>query len=705
MLLVGDRVVLRANGPPDAEYALFESDEIELRASEPGRVREHGYQTTAGRARARLAQSGVTPALARECGAVLSGALAEAYARGPGARLVAPILGALELFEAGTYDAHARVYRGAFLDLATLARDLAVEGASAAMQALHLALVLDAEPEDTTVFLSTDAWTKNRRPGERTHRRSSLAAAGELVRALEALHRAAPHPAITDHLARADVIAFLRARTDAAADEAERGVYLALERALAQRRRPERGPLAHPDAWAIEERLDTGDLAGVTDAIDAIERAEGRTPATTYLRARASLVGHLEPAKVVAERVSALALSMTSFQELSLLAAEAWLEAGDARRATPYARDLVDAPQVDEGLLLKAQRLLARAVGAAPDALTTASAAPPPRPSSAAPPPRPSSAAPPARVRARPESPQAIPAAPPPPLDLELTPPPRVATFTVDLPGPDLLSPITSPRASPSTTPPPSSRRAGRRRMTGATIEQHVRGAFDPRAEPESGRTLVAPAAAVDGPEPVDATLPDARAPAPEAAATSFVHGAEHPPLVVESPPPPLPPAALPPPDGADELLEHLWLPAGLGVEPRLRPALPRSPLEARVTFTHVARELALDYRLQRGIELSADERGIEAMQAALLESFRATGDAYELYRHGAALSEILARRIDARWADVSPPNVGDWSMIVAPDLRIWPFARVARFVERGHKERDLVSYFFELFARGCALH
>jgi hypothetical protein len=70
---------------------------------------------------------------------------------------------------------------------------------------------------------------------------------------------------------------------------------------------------------------------------------------------------------LIAERVSALALSMTSFSELLLLAAESWLEAGDSRRAMPYARDLVDAPGIDEGLLLQAQRVLARAVGAAPE--------------------------------------------------------------------------------------------------------------------------------------------------------------------------------------------------------------------------------------------------------------------------------------------------------------------------------------------------
>src|SRR5262249_44073704 len=114
-------------------------------------------------------------------------------------------------------------------------------------------------------------------------------------------------------------------------------------------------------------RLDGGADEEVLRLIDEAERAGGRSPATTYLRARASLAMRLEPAKLIAERASALALSMTSFAELNLLAAEAWLEAGDPRRAMPYARDLVDAASVDEGILLRAQRLLARAVGAAPD--------------------------------------------------------------------------------------------------------------------------------------------------------------------------------------------------------------------------------------------------------------------------------------------------------------------------------------------------
>ena len=154
-----------------------------------------------------------------------------------------------------------------------------------------------------------------------------------------------------------------------------------------------------------------------------------------------------------------------------------------------------------------------------------------------------------------------------------------------------------------------------------------------------------------------------------------------------------------------DELAEHLALPAGLGNDGRAFDGLPKSVLEARISFTLLAREVGHDYRLKRGIELRADVSGLEAMQAMLLEAFpdhaiRTPEDAYELRRHGALLSEILARRLDASWIDISPNELGYWAMIVPPDTRVWPFGRVARLVEMGHKERDLVSYFFELQSR-----
>ncbi len=367
MLLIGDRVVLRAAAPPEAEYALFETSEIELRASEPGRVREHGYQTTAERARARLAALGLTGAVARECAVAMHPVISEAYARGTAVRHVARYLGPIELLQSDSYDAGTHLYRGVFLDLPLLVRDLELEHSSATLQGLYLAALLESEADDTTVLLSTEAWTKTGKPGARTHKRPALGNPRAVVPALAELARLEPKPEVVEQLPRADVIAFLRARADAGADDEARNLYQSLERVVALREMPERGPLAHADLWGIEGRLDTDQLDNIIDAIDQAERIHGRTPGTTYLRARAALAMRLEPPKLIAERVAALALSMTSFQELSLLAAEAWLEAGDPRRAMPYARDLVDAPGIDEGLLLRAQRLLARAVGAAPD--------------------------------------------------------------------------------------------------------------------------------------------------------------------------------------------------------------------------------------------------------------------------------------------------------------------------------------------------
>jgi len=896
MLLVGDRVVLRANAPPEAEYALFEIGDIELRSSEPGRVREHGYQTTAARARARLAQLGVTASLARDCAIAMHPVLSSAYARGTAVRHIARYLGAPELFQSDTYDAGSQTYHGVFVDLPTLASDLALSAAGIAVQALYLALLLETEPDDTTVFLSTDAWTRIRKPGERTHRRPNLGAVRALRPALVGLAGRAPQPVVREQLARADVIAFIRARADAAPDDDARALYASLERAISVREMPDRGPLAAPDLWAIETRLDTGNLEGVLELVEEVERTRGRTPGTTYLRARASLALHLEPPKLVAERVSALALSMTSFQELCLLAAEAWLEAGDSRRAMPYARDLVDAPGVDEGLLLRAQRLLARAVGAAPDRLTThadalaaaplAPSQPPPpvrpsmppvsapephvqrsyppaksrvptargaaapgdaeptppelppppppdpaRPSPArdgrlsAPPLAPASPIPPlamppnARLtapaapasvrqasgrpppippvaasrppppvppkRTRPEGAPVLPSAPPPPLDLELPARDAPASFTLDLPRPDAggARPSSPPPSQPPTTsqapPRPTETRPPlrpSRRMGAVRLETRAPPAFDPRAEPDSdtdvaaaaerGRARMSPVppaprvprdepagprpARSHVPPPVDAHArptpmrPPASSPVPPvraplatpildadlppqsteevartierekdiqrrgaaAPAKSTLHGASLPPFRLENPPPLLPKAPLLPKLGpADELAEHLSLPPGLTAEPRAEGALPESVLEARVVFTQLARELGLDFRLRRGIELRADVSGIEAMQAVLLERFPdhsipSPEAALELRRHGAFLSEILARRLDAEWVDISPNELGYWAMIIPPDTRVWPFGRVARLIEMGHKERDLVSYFFELSSR-----
>lgn len=901
MLLIGDRVVLRANAPPEAEYILFEVGDIELRSSEPGRVREHGYQTTVERARARLAQAGVTPVLARECAVAMQPALAVAYARGPAAKHVARHLTALELFQAEHYDANAHVYRGLFIDLPALVADIDLPSATVAFQAMYLAMLLEGEDDETTVFLSTDAWTKQRRAGERTHRRANTTAVKDMRSSLAVLAELDPRPVVTEHLPRADVIAFVRSRAESAGDDQARELYVSLERAIAVREIPEKGRLAEQELWSIETRLDAGDYDGILEAVERAERSRGRTPGTTYLRARASLALRLEPPQLIAERVSALALSMTSFGELCLLAAEAWLEAGDPRRAMPFARDLVDAPGVDEGLLLRAKRVLARAVGAAPDSNPKARTAPPtatmpatrseppsgrmpmapvsvvdpsspfriwsaeksrvptqvdqrrpptnprigavrvpvrgdagaeleieadPSPSASKPaslPPSPAgrprgaspnetppplvdhvlaeppsaadtSALEPAPVSSlapalRPASPSAPPLPNTPPPELEAASDPLAASFTLDFPGPDFLA-NSAPGHSPSDAPEDertASQRAPlvRRQSIGfVRMESRVPPRFDPRAEPEGDppvalkvsrltplkvpgplvptpmpgpRPSPAPSSVtarepnairetprgnefeetrrrLAGDQPAVTPIPDGtrdprdnqhirptplRPPAPSsAAAVEFgsvgapaspvgsLHGASLPPYRLETPAPLLTRAPLLPRSGgaADELAEHLALPPGVGDDARSE-GLPQSVLEARVTFTLLARELGIDYRLKRGVELRADVGGIEAMQAVLLESFpdhaiHTAEQAYELRRHGAFLSEILARRLDAEWVDISPGELGYWSMIMPPDTRVWPFGRVARLIAMGHKERDLVSYFFELHAR-----
>jgi hypothetical protein len=935
LLVLGDRVVLRSSGPPEAEYAMFEISEIELRASEPGRVREHGYQTTVEQARARLAHFGITSEVAREVAAAMQPIISDAYARGAAVRRVARYLGPAELFQSEAYDYALRRYQGVFLDVATLARDLEVEHVGCTLHALYLATMLETEADDATLLLSTDACTKDAKPGARTFKRPSFTDPQRLVSAIHTLAQKNPTPTISETLPRADVIAFLRTRADAAPDEDTRALYKSLEGSVALRDMPEKGPLASPELWAIEMRIESGELEGTLDRIDEVERRIGRTPGTTYLRARVSLAMRLEPAKLIGERVSALALSMTSFQELALLAAEAWLEAGDPRRAMPYARDLVDAPGIDEGLLLRAQRLLARATATAPqkrkqtvvdrlptgpqpsrppgasvsmsnlpnaevsmleppeatdpaaqlepeDLIPAPQTPPPPAPTATAPPPlsipappplappsrpargvpppvpssRPSRAPPPvpssrklpsvaplppppepmssrrlpaaAPLPVPPEPPPprklrgAAPLSPPakspgregppalslrpsepaifghtdepndltppepprrskqpaaaevlphapPPLELELPPSEPIASFTFDLPGPEPTAPADS---TPVSAPPPDAPRPPRKpRLSGVMMETRLPTFLDPRVEPDSpiiprssqgpspevrrtpipeprpapARRAVAPVAAApatvqdkaahDRPTPmrppsnatrslsippdVEQTAPDfvlppsPGMPMPSVAGPetdSYMQGASLPPYRHEDPAPLLPKAPLLPRLGgaADELAEHLALPPGLGGEPRPLDVLPTSVLEARVQFTLLARELGLDYRLKRGIDLRADVSGIEAMQSVLLESFpehvvKTSDEAYELRRHGALLSEILARHLDAEWLDISPRELGYWVMIVPPNTRVWPFGRVARLVAMGHKERDLVSYYFELQARARA--
>jgi hypothetical protein len=151
-------------------------------------------------------------------------------------------------------------------------------------------------------------------------------------------------------------------------------------------------------------------------------------------------------------------------------------------------------------------------------------------------------------------------------------------------------------------------------------------------------------------------------------------------------------------------------MPRGASPEPPRPDKMPRTALDARALFTHLSRELGREYRVERGIELRTDVHALEAMQSHLFEAYfgqkvRSLDDWLDVRRHGAFLSEILARTLGAEWTDITASELGYWAMEVPHSAggttRFWPFARVLRYVAMGPKERDLVSYYLELKCRG----
>lgn len=132
---------------------------------------------------------------------------------------------------------------------------------------------------------------------------------------------------------------------------------------------------------------------------------------------------------------------------------------------------------------------------------------------------------------------------------------------------------------------------------------------------------------------------------------------------------------------------------------------LPRTTLQARVAMTRLSRDLARDYRLWYGKAIRCNVLAIDAMQQHLSHRFTGApitdeGVAWELRRHGAMLSEILARCLGAEWVDIGPSEPGYWAMTAPPQTRLYPIGRVYRFVSLGNRARDLVSYYLDLEAR-----
>jgi hypothetical protein len=221
------------------------------------------------------------------------------------------------------------------------------------------------------------------------------------------------------------------------------------------------------------------------------------------------------------------------------------------------------------------------------------------------------------------------------------------------------------------------------------TTDETVR---PPPVAPLAGPLIVLEPA-VDRRAPPGASLPPT---SPDASGD----GDELPPVLVAPSPPP-----------RAEIVETLPLPKGLQEDLLAAGVIPRDPLEARVAMTRLARRLGRDYRLWYGTTLKTDLAAIDAMQNHLRRRFadgvldekRSRQLEVELTRHGALLSEILARTLGAQWLEVSSEQPGHWSMLVPPGVRIWPIGRVYRFFGQGHREADLVAYYTDLETRARA--
>jgi hypothetical protein len=608
-LEISAHVVVEAQeGPLSAEYALFEPGDIELQSSEPGTNREAGYRTTAGRARARLAEQGITATLAAEAAEALR-PISASYARGAAVQCIVDRLGAAEFFEGQLLDTGTGLYRGAWLDLPALSADLGLMGGPSLLQAIHLAALLAERTDDEPVALQTSELTAQRRPGERTFKRVTFECIHDLVPALRSLGPGSPRPRTSSGPSRQQVVERLRARAERA--PASRGILPSLEAALTAREMPTHGPLADPELWGLEVRLSQGETRGVVEELDAMERRRGRLPGTAYLRARADLWLHPERPRELAERVAELSTSMPMFHELELLAAQAWAAAGEVRRARAFARDLLDNATAPEAIRLQSRLILDDLEGKTSGM---------PAPLSAG-----------------------------------------AANAAVNIPR--------APR------PPTGIGADGSLESVGRT---RARASVEP-----------APAAVLFANRTTDKAPPRRSTPVPASS----------------------------PRTGEAERIETLSLPAGLqGMPPPSLDEPPRAPPAARLAFTFLTRELGRELRMRHGVELSTDLEGLEVAQRYLRERLtdgrvRTRDDERELMRNGAFLSELLARRLGAFWVDLDSTDSARWTMLIpAGDARgeaavdyppeptrVWPFARVLRFVAMGHKERDLVSYYLEL--------
>ncbi|HEY1958254.1 MAG TPA: hypothetical protein VGH28_21705 [Polyangiaceae bacterium] len=358
-LILGDRVVSRCDsGRLVVEYMLFDSAEVLVAGGGLG-VREQGYLTTAGLARARLEKAGVTVALAQEAFSALKPGHLRALARSPVVFEAIERLGPYEAFEGGRFDPETRRYDGVWLDLDALARSCPLADAGLLFQALHLRVAVEEADADAAVRMSTAQLTEDRRPNERTWERTPLENVARLPRVLAQM-RVPPRTRTSDAIDQAEVreelLRNLRTRSAAAPEPDTRLGSLA--------RRLSRPPSVPPEGGARKpSSVPPEPDFIVTDGPDEVAQApappQPRNADALFedLRRHSEMLRGENHLQAVAKFLSASATE-ASLPELAVLASRAWLAAGEKGHARFFARKLVEDVDAPDEVRLMALEIL-----------------------------------------------------------------------------------------------------------------------------------------------------------------------------------------------------------------------------------------------------------------------------------------------------------------------------------------------------------
>jgi hypothetical protein len=629
-LVVGDRIVSRCDdGLLEAEYALFDRSDVMLSAAAAGQgVHEKGYMTTAGFARTRLEEAGLSAELAKAALRALRPEHLRALARTTTVRRVVEQLGPYEAFEGGTFVAASGRYTGTWLALEALA-EMTSHDTGIALQGLHLFLVVEELPEDTPVRLFTAGVTTGGRLGERTWRKVDFDLALALPSALRSLPipSRSPLPVADEVDMREDMLRNLRARAATSIKSLPRLRALASQLAEAGRTPPAGTSAAveAPPPPVVEESSTHAETPAALDPVTLFEE---------FRRHSQGLRGEYQ-IQAVARFLSSMAGRPTALPELNVLAARAWLAAGELGHARHFAKKVVDDPAVVDSARLTALEILEST------APTNESLPPPPA----------------AEIR-------------PIPVVVLSSEPDREAPPGASLPPYASESDGTSPAPEPPAAP---------------LVAQPIEVLSAPADPPLLPTPMPSPPAG-EGPRRT----------------TSPVRPLQLPSFAAQ---PAVPRAAGRARSVRPEIVETMPLPPGADDAMLTVGARPVDALQTRIAMTRLARDIGRDYRLWYGTTLKTDLLAIDAMQRHLRRRFH--GDPAdeasarqlekELMRHGALLSEILARMLGADWVDVSSEHPGQWAMLVQPDVRVWPIGRVYRFYRQGHRESDLVAFYLDL--------